>query len=203
MKLSVVIQAGGESKRMGCDKGLVTFLGQSLIQRVIERVRPVADELLVTSNQPESYQFLGIPIFPDVIVGRGALSGLYTAFTVARHDLVAVVACDMAFVSVALLAAERETLIERKADGVVPLGESGYEPFHAVYRREPCLSAVKAALDRGQKRADAWFPNVNMAYFTPEEIARVDPGREAFININTPEDLKQAEAHENKQHGQE
>jgi molybdopterin-guanine dinucleotide biosynthesis protein A len=203
MKLSVVIQAGGESKRMGCDKGLVQFLGRSLIQRVIDRVRPAADELLVTSNQPESYQFLGIPVFPDVIVGRGALSGLYTAFSVAKHALVAVVACDMAFVSVGLLAAERETLLERMVDGVVPLGESGYEPFHAVYRREPCRLAVKAALESGQKRADAWFPNVNLAFLTPEEIARVDPAREAFININTPEDLKQAELHEKSRHGQE
>ena len=46
--LTLVIQAGGESKRMGQDKGLVPFLGRPLIQRVIARLAPIADEVIVT-----------------------------------------------------------------------------------------------------------------------------------------------------------
>ncbi len=193
MALSVVIQAGGESKRMGRDKGLVPFLGQPLVRRVVERVRPVADELLITSNNPAAYQFLELPIYPDIVAGRGALSGLYTAFSIANFPLVAVVACDMAFVSADLLAAERDYLVAHAVDGVVPHDENGYEPFHAVYRREVCLAAVRAALESGQKRANAWFSHVNMAFFSAELIAAVDPRREAFVNLNTPEDVQQAE----------
>ncbi len=101
--LTVVIQAGGESRRMGQDKALLPFLGKPLIQRVIERVASLADELLVTTNRPEAYQFLDLPLFPDVIPGRGALGGLYTALSAASQPLVAVVACDMPFASPALL----------------------------------------------------------------------------------------------------
>lgn len=194
LQLSVVIQAGGESRRMGQDKALVPFLGQTLIERVIGRVISIADEVLVTSNQPESLAFLHIPTYPDLLPGRGSLSGLYTALSIATFPLVAVVACDMAFVNAPLLAAQRDHLIERGVDGVVPQTTQGCEPFHAVYRRDPCREAVRAAMDAGRKRADSWFHMVRMDYFLPEQIARYDPVGEAFINLNTPTELKQAEA---------
>ena len=46
--LTVCIQAGGRSSRMGEDKALKSFLGRPLIQRVVDRLSPVADELIVT-----------------------------------------------------------------------------------------------------------------------------------------------------------
>ena len=70
---SIVIQAGGQSSRMGQDKALLPFLGEPLIQRVLDRVRPIADEILVTTNQPDSYQFLDVPLYTDVTPGRGAV----------------------------------------------------------------------------------------------------------------------------------
>jgi molybdopterin-guanine dinucleotide biosynthesis protein A len=191
--MSVVIQAGGESRRMGYNKALAPFLGQTLIQSVISHLAPIADELLVTSNQPTLLEFLRLPVFPDLISGQGALSGMFTALSIAHYPLVSIVACDMAFVSPSLLVAEREELLKHDADGVVPKAENGYEPFHAVYRREICRKNVKAALDAGQRRADAWFSNVNMIFFTPDQIRPYAPRSEAFININTPQELQQAE----------
>ncbi|MDR3572935.1 MAG: molybdenum cofactor guanylyltransferase [Anaerolineaceae bacterium] len=195
MKLSVVIQAGGESRRMGKNKELVSFLGKPLIQRVIERVNPIADELLITSNQPETLAFLQIAAYQDVLQVNGALSGLYTALAMAQNPLVAVVACDMAFVSAPLLIAEKEILINQNADGVVPETDTGFEPFHAVYRREICLAAVKSALAAGMKRADGWFSAVQMVYFPRNLLPLYDPSGQAFTNINTPEELTQAESY--------
>ncbi len=85
--LTVAIQAGGESRRMGQDKALLPFLGQPLIVRVIERLKLLADEILVTTNHPQAYQFLGLPLYPDQQPGRGALGGLYTALNAASHPL--------------------------------------------------------------------------------------------------------------------
>ena len=195
MKLSVVIQAGGESRRMGQNKSLMSFLGEPLIQRIVRRVKPIADELLITSNQPETLSFLNLPTFPDLLADRGALSGLYTALAIAQYSLVSVIACDMAFVNARLLLVEREFLLNQNADGVVPETMTGIEPFHAVYRRETCLVAVKDALDTGQKRADVWHSAVQMAYFPRHLLSFYDPSGQAFININTPEELAQAESY--------
>src|SRR6476620_7756212 len=85
--LTVCIQAGGLSSRMGEDKALKTFLGRPLIQRVIDRLSPIADELILTTNQPDPYTFLDIPLFADIKPGRGALGGLYTAFASASQPI--------------------------------------------------------------------------------------------------------------------
>jgi molybdopterin-guanine dinucleotide biosynthesis protein A len=192
--LTVVIQAGGESRRMGQDKGLLPFLGQPLIERVIKRVRPLADEVLVTTNRPESYGFLGVPLFSDQIPGRGALGGLYTALFVAQQPLVAVVACDMPFVSLPLLTAERDLLEQTGSDAVIPRTEGGSEPFHAVYRRATCLPAVEAALKADKWRVDSWYEAAQLRWLEPEEARAHDPLGRAFWNVNTPDEFRQAEA---------
>jgi molybdopterin-guanine dinucleotide biosynthesis protein A len=165
--LTIVVQAGGESRRMGQDKGLLPFLGQPLIQRVIARLAPLADELIVTTNHKQAYQFLGLPLVSDTFPGRGALGGLYTALSIAGNPLVAVVACDMPFVSPALLAALRDLLSNSTADLAIPYSGDGLEPFHAIYRRQTCLPAIEAALQADRWRVDAWFDQVKILALQP------------------------------------
>lgn len=192
--LSLVIQAGGESRRIGRDKALLPFLGQPLILRPLRRLATLAEEVLVTSNQPDQYGFLGLKPIPDLLPGRGALGGLYTALYAASHPYVAVVACDMPFASAALFAYELIVLRETGADAVMPRTAAGSEPFHAIYTREACLPPIQAVLQAGKQRVDAWFEMVNVRYLHPDEIHSYDPDGLAFLNINTLEDLENAES---------
>lgn len=187
------IQAGGQSSRMGEDKALKTFLGRPLIQRVAERVSTIADELIVTTNRPDAYTFLNLPLFPDLKSGRGALGGLYTAIASAKHPTVAVVACDMPFASSSLLEAASRLLVEEGMDVVIPRSEEGYEPLHAIYRRETCLPAIDAAIEADQWKVIAWFPQVKVRVLTMDEIKHYDPSGLAFWNVNTPEEFAEAE----------
>ena len=190
--LTVAVQAGGESHRMGRDKALLPFLGKPLIARVLERVAPVADEVLVTTNQPQEYGFLGVALFQDLKPGRGSLGGLFTALSAASQPLVAVLACDMPFVNADLLAAERDLLLATQADIAIPRTSGGLEPFHAVYRRDTCLPAIAAALEADLWRVDAWFPQVDLRALSLDEIRRYDPQLLCFLNVNTPEELEDA-----------
>ena len=192
--LTLAIQAGGQSSRMGRDKGLVEFLGKPLVAQVMDRLAPLADEVILTTNTPEAYRFLGVPLFPDLKPGRGALGGLYTALASASHPLVAVVACDMPFASGALLAYARDLLLNSDDDVAVPESSDGMaEPFHAVYRREPCQLAVAQAIDSDLWKLIAWYPQVRVRHITSEEVSRLDPAGLAFRNVNTPDELSQAE----------
>jgi molybdopterin-guanine dinucleotide biosynthesis protein A len=191
--LSLVIQAGGESRRVGRDKALLPFLGQPLILRPLSRLAGIADEVQITSNQPKNYRFLGLTPIPDLLPGFGALGGLYTALSAASHPYVAVVACDMPFASPELFAYELLVLRESDADAVIPRSPAGTEPFHAVYARNACLPPVKAALDAGKRRVDAWFSEVRIRYLEPDEMQPYDPYGLAFLNINTMEHLEQVE----------
>lgn len=211
--LSVVIQAGGQSSRMGEDKALKSFLGKPLIQRVIERLTPIADELIVTTNHPADYAFLNFPppgtaegalpadyaflnstrLVPDLKPGRGSLGGLYTAIASASHPYVAVAACDMPFASQNFFESAHRLLVKEEADVVIAKTNEGYEPFHALYRRETCQSAIEAALEGDQWKVIAWFPQVKARTLSPDELRQFDPSGLCFWNVNTPEEFAQAE----------
>ena len=191
--LTVCIQAGGQSSRMGEDKALKPFLGRPLVQRVVERLSPIADEVIVTTNRPDIYQFLNCRLFPDLKPGRGALGGLYTAIASAAHPIVAVVACDMPFASATLIEGMTQILVKNEADVVIAKSEEGYEPIHAVYRRETCLPAIEAAIEADQWKVIAWFPQVKVHTLTVQDIRQYDPSGLAFWNVNTPEEFIEAE----------
>ena len=191
--LSIVVQAGGQSARMGENKALKPFLGRPLVQRVLERLAPIADELLLTTNQPEDFAFLKLPLFSDVKPGRGPLGGLYTALVSAKHPFVAVVACDMPFASAQLLVAAANFLDQEKVDVVIAESAEGFEPLHAVYRRETCIPAVESSIESDLWRLISWFPQVKVRKISPEELGRYDPQGLAFWNVNTPEEFSKAE----------
>lgn len=191
--LSVVIQAGGQSSRMGEDKALKPFLGKPLIERVIERLSPIADEVIVTTNRPADYEFLSLRLIPDLKPGRGALGGLYTAIASANHPFVAVAACDMPFASKSFFESAYHLLVKEEADVVIAKTDEGYEPFHALYRRETCLSAIESAIDADLWKVIAWFPQVKVRVLSPDELKIFDPSGLCFWNVNTPEEFEKAE----------
>ncbi|MCL2757169.1 MAG: molybdenum cofactor guanylyltransferase [Coriobacteriia bacterium] len=195
-KLTVVLQAGGESKRMGSSKALVPFCGAPLICRGLLRLGHIADELIITTNEPESLAFLcskarhgKLSLCADVYEERSALNGMYTALYYAQNPYVAVVACDMIFPSAPILLAQRDILVATGADAVVPHVSHGYEPFHAVYRRETCLPLVKAALDDGQTRATIWYEHAHLIKLERQAMLEIDPRGGNLINVNTPQEL--------------
>lgn len=196
-RLTVVIQAGGESRRMGRSKATVPFAGRPLMARMVERLQGVADELIITTNEPEALSFLSTE-FPDLPITlvrdrytcRGALPGLSTALHAAQGPYVAIVACDMVFASSALIAAEAVTMHDTGADVVVPVNKHGFEPFHALYRKETCLPAIEEALTKGAQRAQAFFNQVKVYEFSQAKVLEAEPMGGCFINVNTFEELK-------------
>lgn len=198
--LTIVIQAGGESRRMGRSKATVPFLGEPLLLRGVNRLLPLADEFIITTNEPENLDFLDdwveqgrIRLATDISDTRGALHGVNTALNAASKPYVALVACDMIFPSRNLISAELTALKREHADVAVPKTQYGFEPFHGVYRRETCLPAVLKALQAGEVRATSWFDKVKTIPFSTEEIAEIEPRGGCFVNVNTPDELARVE----------
>lgn len=191
------------STRMGQDKALKPFLGRPLIQRVVERLAPIADEMIVTTNRPAEYGFLNLRLVADLKPDRGALGGLYTAVASAAQEFVAVAACDMPFVSPTFFEGARRLMVEKEADVVIARvaprveragkTEEGYEPFHALYRRAACLPAIESAIEADQWKVIAWFPQVKVQTLSPQEVRAFDPSGLCFWNVNTPDEFSRAE----------
>jgi molybdopterin-guanine dinucleotide biosynthesis protein A len=192
--VTLVIQAGGKSSRMGLNKALLPFQGELLIARVYRRLASLVNEVLITVNQTTGFEFLGLPLITDVYPGKGTLGGLFTGLQAARGPLIAVVGCDMPFVNPILLHAELDLLDRTEADAVIPFSDTGLEPLHAVYRRETCLPAIYKSLMANQLRLVSWLPDVKVQEMPLDEVKVYDPELHAFFNLNTPDDFKQAEA---------
>ena len=147
--LTVAIQAGGESRRMGRSKATVPFGGRPLLCRLVERVDDVAEEILITTNGKDDLSFLGdmpqaskIHVVCDLLDVRGSMTGLYTALASAENDFVAVCACDMMDVSGPLFAAELARAVEGDYDVVVPEASSRSMPCTAACRALRALAAA-------------------------------------------------------------
>lgn len=191
--ITLAILAGGRSQRMGQDKALTPFLGRPLVCRVLDRLARLADETLLVTEASGEILLLGPRVVPDLLPARGPLGGLYTALSSASHPVVIVVGCDMPFINADLLTWERDILDSEGVDAVVPCSEKGLEPLHAVYHRDACLPAVQESLDCGEGRMVSWFPQAKVRVLTPEETKPFNPRGLVFFNVNTPDELSQAE----------
>ena len=101
MKVSAIVLAGGKNLRLGRNKALEIINGKRLIERVVERLAPLAEEVLViTAMKPEELAFLkDVRIMPDIEAGRGPLGGIYTGLAASRMPYSLIVACDMPFLN--------------------------------------------------------------------------------------------------------
>ncbi len=191
--LTIAIQAGGKSSRMGTDKSFVPFLGRPMIEVVRAAVEGLGDELILITNNPEPYAYLGLPMVADLYPDTGPLGGIYTALHYASHPHTLMVACDMPWLNRPLL--EYIAGLREEADIVVPRWEKFPEPLHAVYSKA-CLEPIREKLDAQMYKITAFYGRVRLRFVGREEIERFDPDGRSFINVNTPDDL--AEQQSNK-----
>ncbi|MCJ7717276.1 MAG: molybdenum cofactor guanylyltransferase [Anaerolineales bacterium] len=178
---------------MGKDKALLSFLGIPIIERLRDRFLDLGDELVVITNDFSGYQNLDLALYKDLIPERGALGGLFTALSVSKNPLVGLIAADLPFASPGLMANLFEKLLKSGADGVIPQSENGFEPLHAVYRRETALPLVKKALEQDLWQMNAWFEHADILILTAEETQKITSTTFTFMNLNTPEDFQRAE----------
>lgn len=186
-KLTVAIQAGGKSSRMGTDKSFVPFRGRPMIATVIDAVAGLGDELILITNKPDEYAHLGLPMFGDLYPKTGPLGGIYTAVYHAAHPHVLTVACDMPWLNRPLL--EYIVSLRETADVVVPRWDKFPEPLHAVYSKA-CLEPIKEKLDAQMYKITVFYGRVSLRFVSREEIEQFDPEGKSFVNVNTPEELE-------------
>ncbi|MCL4805955.1 MAG: molybdenum cofactor guanylyltransferase [Anaerolineae bacterium] len=189
-KLTVAIQAGGKSSRMGTDKSFVPFRGRPMIATVIDAVAGLGDELILITNKPDEYAHLGLPMFGDLYPETGPLGGIYTAVYHATHPHVLTVACDMPWLNRPLL--EYIVSLRETADVVVPRWDKFPEPLHAVYSKA-CLEPIKEKLDAQMYKITVFYGRVSLRFVSREEIEQFDPEGRSFVNVNTPEELAERE----------
>lgn len=183
---TVAVLAGGLSSRMGSDKAFINVAGQPLIERVLSRVAGLADEIIISANRPEKFAYLGLPTYPDILPGKAALGGIYTAVSQAHGAHTLVVAVDMPFLNRDLLAF---LLSLREGHDVVAPRLDGYpQATHAVYGKG-CLEPIRRKLDADRLKIIGFYDEVRVRYVDEDAMRPYDPDLRSFVNVNTPDEL--------------
>ncbi len=189
---TLAIIAGGKSSRMGTNKAFITFDGQMLIERIIERTQNLGQQTtMLITNTPDEYTHLNVPMFADVIPDSGSLGGIYSALYHSKTTHTIVIACDMPFVSADVL-----RLMQTHADNadvVVPTVEGYPQGLHAIYSKN-CLEPIRAKIEAKRLQVIGFYEQVRVTYLDETALETVNSDGLAFMNVNTPEELEIARA---------
>ena len=192
MRVTGVVQAGGRSTRMGGrPKALIEIGGRRIIERVVQTIAPLVDALIVVTNTPDAYAFLGLPMVADVYADGGSLGGIYTGLQAAPGDAAFTVACDMPFLhrEVARLVIQRAG----EADVIIPRAAGELQTLHAAYGKA-CLEPMRRRLDARRLKIVGFFGDVRVLEIEEAAVARHRAPAVVFMNVNTPEELARAQA---------
>ena len=189
IEVTGIVLAGGQGSRMGgVDKGLQLFRGKPMAAHVVERLAPQVDELLINANRnPEAYAQFGHRVIADEIEGfAGPLAGFERGLAHAKGDLVVTVPCDSPFLPADLVARLREALEGERAELAVAKTGEQVHPVFSLMRRSVHAS-LQDFLAGGQRKIDRWYGALDVV------LVSFDDEAEAFLNINTREELASLE----------
>ena len=182
---TAIILAGGDSQRMGSDKAELKLGEQTLLQRVAATMRQVFPSVIVSVRQPRSG--IALPQVCDEPDVGGPLAGVLAALAAVRTPWIFVVACDMPFVTPALV----ELLGRYRAgyQAVVPVVQ-GHPQTLAAYYADSCLDAMRAQPAAGANRSlRAVLGSLQVRYVGEAELVQADPGLRSFFDLDTPQDV--------------
>ena len=184
--LTGIILSGGKSIRMGENKAFIKIEGTPIIQRIQTLFERLFDEIIIVTHEKELFSNLHAKIYSDIIPHRGVLGGLYTGLFFSSFTFSFCVACDMPFLNESVIKYLMKNI--ENSDIVVPKTRDGLHPLHAIYSKN-CIDPIKKMIDQGKYRVVDFYPMVKVKIIDENEFVSLDPNRESFINVNTPEEL--------------
>jgi molybdopterin-guanine dinucleotide biosynthesis protein A len=180
MEATLLVLAGGQSRRMGRPKAWLEVGNTVLLRYVVERLAPAFSEVIVSFAEPEQMdQLVPYRVVFDRKRTAGPLAGLEAGLLSAHHQVMFAVGCDMPYVTRSLV--ELAVAAARSCDAAIPRHHGLFEPVCAAYRKS-ALPAIAGALDAGNFVAHDVVEHLDVTW-----IEGQDPDQ--FESLNTPSDL--------------
>ncbi len=187
-----IILAGGTNTRFsGTNKALMPIGGKRIFDRIYDVFCNLFQDIMLVTNDPAQYLEWDLTIVTDLFPFRCSLTGLHAGLFNLTTPYAFFAACDTPFIKQNLI----ETILAGIAphiDIVVPETSEGFQPLCAVYSRR-CLEHAARQLERQELKIDRIFKKLRVKKIPEQVLRKHDPDLISFYNINTPEDLAQAE----------
>jgi molybdopterin-guanine dinucleotide biosynthesis protein A len=180
-----VILAGGQGRRIGGRKAFVALGGRPLVAHAIDRLGPQVSRLALNASPDPAFDVFGLPVLPDTLPDHGPLAGILAAMDWAESEgqaQVVTVAVDTPFLPSDLVA----RLVAAHARAAYAATADGAHATTAIWS-VALRAELRDALARGVRKVRDWTASIGGEAVVFEDAA-------AFLNINTPDDLRLAEA---------
>ena len=177
--ITAIILAGGNNSRFGKNKAMLNIDGVTFIEHVIDQMKNLCDEIIISTNDCDSYKNLPYKKVQDISKGQGPLMGIYSCLIGSENEVSIVSACDVPKINLPFL---RLLLgYSEEYDIVVPILPDGkYEPLYAVYKKT-AIPAIKEVLDSKRRKISLIFDKIKVKYVPVGDLSW-------YFNINTNED---------------
>ena len=187
--LAAIILSGGFSRRMGTDKGLVSFKGKPMIEASLALANTITDNIMIIANNGDYRQF-GYQVYGDILVDKGPMGGIHAGLTHSNATFNMVLACDMPLMTTAFL----KYIVGEIEEGdkiIAPRHGQQIEPLCAVYHKD-CLSLIESTLESSDLSLHGFIAN-NQTKFIDIDERKTYYSPYLFSNTNTLEDLRKLE----------
>jgi len=183
-----VILAGGKSSRMGVNKSFLKLGNQTIIERIVDLMKSIFNEVIIVTNTPDEYKFLNLPLYEDIYKWKGPLAGIHSALIHSQTEKIFVLSCDVPLMSKEMI----EYIIEYKTDKSIVFCEAaGYhQPLVGVYSKK-ILSEIEKFISNNEmsdKSFHQFLKIVDAEIIHPEKLSFYND--EIFFNVNRPEDYE-------------
>ena len=189
--ITIAILAGGQSRRMGCDKAFERFDGTSLLETVLNRLSALDMPLLIVTSSQLHDRIANLVsdcrTVTDRCPGTGVMGAIYTALMECTTPNIFATGCDMPLLNIDLI--RHMTSLLPGYSAVTPLLHGMTEPLHSIYSQR-CRVPIAHLLGQNTLKVSRIFSMVDTRYVGEDEINTYDPKYESFININTPKDME-------------
>lgn len=185
--MDAIILAGGENRRFQSHKALAEIKGRRIIEASTELLIKHFTAVYISTNTPELFFYLGLPLIGDVVEQRGPISGIYSSFISTGAPELFFMACDMPFIKPEVIEVIKKKFHEQ--DAVLPMHKGLPQPLLGIYSRR---LVPKLAERIQQKKMAMWdlLRGITVQFVPEEEMLRVDPEGKTFVNINTLEEYR-------------
>lgn len=178
-----IILAGGKSSRFGSNKALFHYRGKPMVEHVIEVLRPLCSELLLSTNHPEDYQFTGLRCITDIYPDCGPLGGIHACLLQSANGHNLIIGCDLPELDPRLY----RTLLQHCSgyQVVVPVHHSLKEPL-ASYFNKNAVSLIEESLTQKDFSLHHVIERLHTLFLHVENEDFYS--RKLFANVNTRKD---------------
>jgi molybdenum cofactor guanylyltransferase len=191
MKAAAIILSGGKSSRMGTNKALLKLNEKTTIERMVDSLKIYFDDIILVTNEMESYQFLGVKMVSDYYPGKGPLAGFHAGLMASDYDVNFITACDMPFIS-GELAATLVNMIDHH-DALVPVINGKMQTLCGVFQKKN-VTKIEECIENGRLPIKQLLDHLNVLYVTEKELqayTNIDLER-VFFNMNHPHEYEEA-----------